>query len=155
MHLQLSIRLAITYQLHLVIPVPPHFPDGMCRFKCSGWVCCVGFWLISLWDYAAIKITNRIFTQHSLIHESCGWNLPKATALSQVTKLAEAQTIFHSVLQALLLIVISSDGEGKGVVINFLNCLFSTSLLKFPNSGETTITPACEYLLGISMRLDQ
>ena len=51
-------------------------------------------------------------------------------------KLTEAQTTFRSVLQALLLVVVSSDDEGKEVITVFTTCL---APLTYSNSGETRL----------------
>ena len=67
-------------------------------------------------------------------------------------KLPEAQTTFRSVLQGLLLVVVSSDDEGKEVSrILFLY----PSLLTQSSQWRDTVTAAREYLLGVSIELER
>jgi coatomer subunit alpha len=69
-------------------------------------------------------------------------------------KLAEAQTTFRSVLQALLLVVVSSDDEGKEV-LPFPTASFDLNADIVIEQWRDTVTAAREYLLGVSIELER
>ncbi|KAG6377425.1 coatomer WD associated region-domain-containing protein [Boletus reticuloceps] len=70
-------------------------------------------------------------------------------------KLPEAQAVFRSVLQTLLLVVVSSDEEAKEVNQFTLVASFLLVLTRWKLQWRDTVVSAREYLLGVSIELER